>query len=92
MKTCLLFAGSNVIAMTSGAVPSLPGKLILGAFVLLGALTTLARRAPLGYQDESGFHLIRVRGPAPKWLGLWRARKRRLKAWAFPRARRPAQV
>jgi hypothetical protein len=56
MKTLLLLALSGVI--TAGVLPSLPAKIILSAFVLLAALTYAAGRAPVGCQDESGFHSL----------------------------------
>ena len=56
MKTSLLLAiGSVCIA---AAAPSLPAKIILSALVLLVALTQAAGRAPVGYQDENGFHSV----------------------------------
>ena len=42
----------------TGALPSLPAKIILSAFVLLAALTYAAGRAPIGCQDESGFRSL----------------------------------
>ncbi len=42
MKTLLLLTVSSVV--TAGALPSLPAKIILSAFVLLVALTEAARR------------------------------------------------
>ncbi len=59
MKIFLLLAVSSVV--TAGVLPSLPAKIILSAFVLMAALTQATRRAPVGYQDEKGFHLIRAR-------------------------------
>ena len=56
MKTLLLLSVSSVA--TAGALPSLPAKIILSAFVLMAALTQAARRAPVGYQDEEGFHSV----------------------------------
>ena len=53
MKTFLLLSVSSVA--TAGALPSLPAKIILSAFVLMAVLTQAARRAPMGYQDEDGF-------------------------------------
>ncbi len=53
MKTFLLLSVSSVA--TAGALPSLPAKIILSAFVLMAVLTQAARRAPVGYQDEMGF-------------------------------------
>ena len=42
MKTFLLLAVSSVI--TAGALPSLPAKIILSAFVLLAVVSEAARR------------------------------------------------
>jgi hypothetical protein len=56
MKTIrLLRLGSMVI---TGVLPSLPAKISLSGFVLLAALTCAAGRAPVGCQDEGGFHSI----------------------------------
>src|SRR6266513_2519562 len=84
MKTLLLMAVSSVV--TAGVLPSLPAKIILSAFVLLAVLSEAARRAPAGYQDEDGFHLIRVRRPVAKGrspLRYRRARKKTVKRLAF---------
>ena len=43
IKTSLLLAISSVIA--AGLLPSLPAKIILSAFVVLAALTGVARQA-----------------------------------------------
>ena len=56
MKTLLLLSVSGVA--TAGALPSLPAKITLSAFVLMAVLTQAARRAPVGYQDEDGFHSV----------------------------------
>jgi hypothetical protein len=56
MKTFLLLSVSSVA--TAGALPSLPAKIILSAFVLMAVLTQAARRAPVGYHDEDGFHSV----------------------------------
>ena len=56
MKTFLLLAVSSVV--TAGVLPALPAKIILSAFVLIAVLTQAARRAPLGYQDDDGFHSV----------------------------------
>jgi hypothetical protein len=56
MKTFLLLSVSSVA--TAGALPSLPAKIILSAFVLMAVLIQAARRAPVGYQDENGFHSV----------------------------------
>jgi hypothetical protein len=93
MKTFLLLAVSSVV--TAGALPSLPAKIILSAFVLMAVLTQAARRAPAGYQDEDGFHLIRPRRPAAKSRSPFRpaaAKKRLLSGWLFSDSRRPAKA
>ena len=56
MKTFLLLSVSSVVI--AGVLPSLPAKIILSAFVLMAVLTQAARRAPVGYQDEDGFHSV----------------------------------
>src|SRR5882762_7939011 len=88
MKTLLLLAVSSVA--TAGALPSLPAKIILSAFVLMAVLTQAARQAPAGYQDEDGFHLIRPRRPVAK--GPSPAVKRLLGGWLFSNSRRPAKA
>jgi len=93
MKMFLLLAVSSVA--TAGALPSLPAKIILSAFVLMAVLTQAARRAPAGYQDENGFHLIRPRRPVAKDRSLfrhWHARKKPLSGWLFSDSRRPAKA
>ena len=93
MKTFLLLAVSSVV--TAGVLPALPAKIILSAFVLIAALTQAARRAPVGYQDENGFHLIRARRPLAKGRSLfrhWQARKKLLIGWLFSDSRRPAKA
>ena len=56
MKTFLLLPISSVVI--AEALPGLAAKIVLSAFVLLAALAVAAGRAPVGYQDESGFHSI----------------------------------
>ena len=93
MKTFLLLAVSSVV--TAGVLPSLPAKIILSAFVLLAALIHAARRAPAGYQDENGFHLIRPRRPVANGQSPFRrlgARKRLLNGLLFSDSRRPAKA
>src|SRR5437868_12156120 len=72
MKTFLLLSVSSVV--TAGTLPSLPAKIILSAFVLMAVLTQAARRAPVGYQDEDGFHLIRPRRPLARGRSPFRPR------------------
>ena len=84
MKTLLLLAVSSVV--TAGALPSLPAKIILSAFVLMAVLTQAARSAPAGYQDEDGFHLIRPRRPVAKGRSHFR------RGWLFSDSRRPAKA
>ena len=93
MKTFLLLSVSSVV--TAGALPSLPAKIILSAFVLMAVLSQAARRAPAGYQDENGFHLIRPRRRGAKGLSsFWRrgAWKRLLSGWVFSDSHRPAKA
>jgi hypothetical protein len=93
MKTFLLLAVGSVV--TAGALPSLPAKIILSAFVLMAVLTQAARHAPAGYQDENGFHLIRPRRPVAKGRLPFRgrgARKRLLGGWLFSDSRRPVKA
>src|SRR2546421_259501 len=93
MKTFLLLAVGSVII--AGVLPSLPAKIILSAFALLAVLPQAARRAPAGYQDENGFHLIRARRPGAKGRSLfrhWQARKKLLSGWLFSDSRRPAKA
>jgi hypothetical protein len=90
MKTFLLLAISSVA--TAGALPTLPAKIILSAFVLMAALAQVARCAPVGYQDENGFHLIRARRRVTKGRALLRAGRKMLINWLFSDARRPAKA
>jgi len=90
MKTFLLLAVSSVA--TAGALPSLPAKIILSAFVLMAVLTQAARRAPAGYQDENGFHLIRPRRPVAKDRSPYRGGRKGLIGWLFSDSRRPAKA
>ena len=89
MKTFLLLAVSSVV--TAGVLPALPAKIILSAFVLIAALTQAARRAPVGYQDENGFHLISTRRHATRGRAL-RAVRKMLMSWLFSDSRRPAKA
>ena len=93
MKAFLLLAVSSVV--TAGALPSLPAKIILSACVLLACLAGAVRRAPTGYQDEDGFHLIRVRRPMARGrspLRHGRTRKKLLSSLLFSDSRRPAKA
>src|SRR5437762_14285805 len=93
MKTFLLLSVSSVV--TAGALQNLPAKIILSAFVLMAVLTQAARRAPAGYQDEDGFHLIRPRRPLARGRSPFRprgAKKRLLGGWLFSDSRRPAKA
>ena len=90
MKTFLLLAVSSVV--TAGALPALPAKIILSAFVLIAVLTQAARRAPVGYQDENGFHLISTRRHVTRGRALRRAGRKMLMSWLFPDSRRPAKA
>jgi hypothetical protein len=74
MKIFLLLAVSSVV--TAGVLPSVPAKIIRSAFVLLAPLIQAARGAPVGYQDENGFHLIRARRRVTKGPSRAREEKR----------------
>ena len=93
MKTYLTLLVSSVV--TAGVLPSLPAKIILSAFVLMAALIQTARRAPVGYEDGGGFHLIRERRAATKGrakLRLWPTRKRLLIGWLLSDSHQPAKA
>ena len=90
MKTFLLLAVSSVV--TAGVLPALPAKIILSAFVLIAVLTQAARRAPVGYQDENGFHLISARRHGTRGRALRRAGRKMLMSWLFSDSRRPAKA
>jgi hypothetical protein len=89
MKTFLLLAVGSVV--TAGVLPALPAKIILSAFVLIAALTQAARRAPVGYQDENGFHLISTRR-VTRGRALRRAGRKMLMSWLFSDSRRPVKA
>ncbi len=65
-------AGALVFCAVS-ASPYLPVRVLVGAAALLGLVHELSRRAPIGYQDEQGFHYVRVS----------RARRRARKNFGF---------
>ena len=90
MKTFLLLAVSSVV--TAGVLPALPAKIILSAFVLIAVLTQAARRAPVGYQDENGFHLVSTRRHVTGGRALRRAGRKMLMSWLFSDSRRPAKA
>jgi hypothetical protein len=90
MKTFLLLSVSSVA--TAGALPSLPAKIILSAFVLIAALTQAARRAPVGYQDENGFHLISARRHVTRGRAVRHAGRKMLMRWLFSDSRRPVKA
>jgi len=86
MKTFLLLAVSSVV--TAGVLPALPAKIILSAFVLIAALAQAARRAPVGYEDENGFHFVSTR----RHVTRGRALRKMLMSWLFSDSRRPAKA
>lgn len=93
MKTFLFLAVGSVV--TAGLLPSLPAKIILSAFVLMAALTHAARRAPVGFEDGAGFHLLRERRPATKGrakVRLWPTRKKLLIGWHLSDSQQPAKA
>ena len=90
MKTFLLLAVSSVV--TAGLLPALPAKIILSGFVLIAVLAQAARRAPVGYEDQNGFHLVSARRHVTRGRALRRAGKRMLMSWLFSDSRRPAKA
>ena len=90
MKTFLLLIISSVVA--AGVLPSLPAKIVLSSFVLLAAITQAAHRAPVGYEHDTGFYLIRTRRRISTGRALRRAGRKLLMGWLFPDARRPARA
>ena len=90
MKTFLFLAVGSVV--TAGVLPSLPAKIILSVFVLLAALTQAARRAPVGYQDEKGFHLIRARRRVTRGRAFRHAGRKMLMNPLFSDARHPVKT
>ena len=89
MKTFLLLAVSSVV--TAGVLPALPAKIILSGFVLIAVLAQAARRAPVGYENENGFHLISTQRHATRRRAL-RAGRKMLMSWLFSDSRRPAKA
>src|SRR5437763_14708363 len=90
MKTFLLLAVSSVVA--AGVLPALPAKITLGAFVLIAALVEAARRAPVGYENENGFHLISTRRHVRRGPPLRPAGRKLLMSWLLADSRRPAKA
>ena len=92
MKTFLLLATSSVIG--AGMLPSLPAKIILSALVLMSALIATSGHAPVGYQDENGFHpahpLRTKRRRAQR--KLWRTRRKLFVSWLFSDSQGPAKA
>ena len=82
MKTLHFLAVGS--AVPAGAIPTLPAKIILSVFVLLAALTQAAHHAPVGYQDENGFHLMRARRRVTARRALRRAARKILISWLSP--------
>jgi hypothetical protein len=81
---------SSVVA--AGVLPSLPAKIVLSSFVLMAAITQAAHRAPVGYEDDTGFYLIPIRRRISTGRALRRAGRKLLMGWLFPDARRPARA
>ena len=95
MKTFLLLAVGSVITMATDALPNLPAKLILGAFVLMAALAMAARGAPVGLEHKSGFYLVQMRRPVTKGrakVRLWPTRKKLLIGWLLSDSHQPAKA
>ena len=95
MKTFLLLTVGSAITMATDALPNLPAKLILGAFVLIAALAMAARGAPVGLEHESGFYLVHMRRPVTKGrakVRLWPTRKKLLIGWLLSDTHQPAKA
>ena len=90
MKTLHFLAVGS--AVTAGALPSLPAKIILSVFVLLVALTLAVHHAPVGYEDGNGFHLIRSRRRVTARRAFRRAARKILMSWLFSDTRHPVKA
>jgi hypothetical protein len=90
MKTFLLLATSSVI--TAGMLPSIPAKIILSTFVLMTALVVATHRAPVGYQDEGGFHRVRIRRTTGWRAARKLSRQKLFVSWLVSDSRRPAKA
>lgn len=64
-------------------------RVLLSALALLAIVHELLRRAPLGYQDERGFHYGPPRGGRPRGR---KPRKNLVFGSLLPRARLPLQA
>jgi hypothetical protein len=82
-------------AMVEGSLAQL-SSLFIGAALLFALLSELARRAPEGYEDATGFHLIRSRRVSIRrrstWLSVFRRKKRAYASWPYPSPRRPLKA
>jgi hypothetical protein len=88
VKKILLFscAGTLVFCAISSS-PHWTLRLMVSAAALLAMIYELSRNAPLGYEDQAGFHYVRVRKPRRRTLT-----KRMLTGWLFPAPRRPVRA
>jgi hypothetical protein len=60
MKRTLLFgSGATLVFCAISTSPHWLVRLLLGVAALLAILHELSRRAPIGYEDERGFHYVR---------------------------------
>ena len=82
MKTFLSLIIASVVA--AALLPTLPAKIVLSAFVLMAAITQAANRAPVGYEQESGFYLIRSRSRLTRGRILRPGRTEDVNGLAFP--------
>lgn len=68
MKIILLFGYAGALIFCAIAAPfHWPARLLLGAAAVMALLHELGRRAPIGYQDDKGFHLAAAPETRRKW-------------------------
>src|SRR5436305_918362 len=86
-KIFLFTCAGTLLFCTLSSSPHWTLRLIVSAAALLAIVYELSRSAPVGYEDEGGFHYARV--PKPRRRATTR---RLLAAWLFPTPRRPARA
>ena len=82
-------------AAGSAVLPNLPVRVLVSVCALVALLSKLVRRAPVGYQDESGFHIVHARRSVAgrrQALTARRATKRLFASWLFSDSRRPLKA
>lgn len=87
VKKILLLAGAATLAFCAvSVVPPWTLRLVVSAAALLAMVYALGRTAPVGYEDETGFHYSRA--PRPRRRG----RKPALTGSLFGPARSPLKA